>query len=390
MKILVLNSGSSSLKFKVMDMKSFKPIISGHVDGIGLERCLVKYSGNASIQSDNVQNIKVKDHSVAIKMGLEKIDEVLGLKNISAVGHRVVHGGEDLISATLIDSSVIRKIDKYSCLAPIHNPYNLKGIAICRKMLKVPQIAVFDTAFHHTIPKKAFLYAIPMEFYRKYKIRKYGFHGTSHKYVSLEAEKIIGKGKKIISCHLGNGSSLCAIKNGKSIDTTMGFTPLQGLIMGTRSGDIDPEIIPFLMEKEKLSVKDIIRMLNKQSGLLGLAGNPDVRELYKQERSGNKTAKLALDMSAYRVAGYIGSYNTILGGADAIVMTAGIGEGGYFFRKKVFGYLSSLDISIDYAKNRRNEILVSKKGSKVKLLVIPTNEELMIAKESKDLLKKSH
>jgi acetate kinase len=378
MNILVLNSGSSSLKFQLINPKSEEVLEKGHVDGIGLATCKFILNGEEFKQ-------KVKNHDEAIKLVLSKVDS----EKIDAIGHRVVHGGEYYSKATVINLNVEKKIEKLCELAPLHNPPNLAGIRACRKaMPKKKQVAVFDTAFHQSIPEHAYMYGIPYEYYKKYKIRKYGFHGTSHKYVMQECHKLFGtKNVNLITCHLGNGSSITAIKNGKSVDTTMGFTPLQGLIMGTRSGDIDPGIVEFLADKEKMDVHEVIRVLNKKSGLLGIDGISDVREVHKKAQKGDKRCQLALDMLAYRIVEYVGAYDSILGYTDALVFTAGIGEGAWYLRERVCNMLEGLGVKIDKNKNKKNELEISTPNSTMNVLIVPTNEELQIAKESYEILK---
>jgi acetate kinase len=377
MNVLVLNSGSSSLKFQLIHVDNEKILEKGVIDGIGLPTCKFIINGVTKQQ-------KIKNHTEAIKIVLSHIP----LEKIDAIGHRVVHGGENYSEATVITPAVIRVIDRLSELAPLHNPPNLAGIIACKKMMpKIKQVAIFDTAFHQTIPEKAYLYGIPYEFYKKYKIRKYGFHGTSHKYVMQQAQKMLGKKNvNLITCHLGNGSSITAIKNGKSVDTTMGLTPLQGLMMGTRSGDIDPEIVAFLSNKEKMSAHDVIKLLNKQSGLKGICGYSDVRTIH--DKSSQAKCKLALDMFAYRILEYIGAYHAVVGKTDAIVFTAGIGQGAWYLRKTICNALAHIGVVVDAKKNRKHELVITTPRSKVKVLIIPTNEELMIAKETKKVLSK--
>jgi len=381
MNILVLNSGSSSLKYQLVNMKTNKPILKGHIEGIGLESCKFEY---ASKKTKISKNIKIKNHNEAVKLAIESFKGY----EINAIGHRVVHGGELYNKAVLINNKVIRAINKLKELAPLHNPPNLVGIKVCKKLFpKIPQVAVFDTAFHQTIPEKAYLYGIPLEYYTKYKIRKYGFHGTSHKYVMLEANKLLKKKtSNLITCHLGNGSSITAIQKNKSIDTSMGFTPLQGLIMGTRSGDIDPTIIAFLTKKLRKSPDEVINILNKKSGLLGIDGYSDIRTIHAHALKGNKRCRLGLDMFAYRVTEYIGSYIGILNKVDAIVFTAGIGEEAYFLRKLICKRLANVGVKLDKRKNKTHSKVISAKDSIIKVLVIPTNEELMIAKETVNVL----
>lgn len=392
MKILVLNSGSSSLKYKLFDMSTEKTLISGHIDGIGLDRCIVKIACDGAGEE---KKELVKDHVDAVMLALKSLKQKKIIKSyneIDAVGHRVVHGGEKYSQPTLIDDKVIKEIEKLFDLAPLHNPPNVAGILACRKMLpKIPQIAVFDTAFHQTMPPEAYLYGLPYEMYEKYRIRKYGFHGTSHKYLSEQAMKLLGrKESRIITCHLGNGSSLAAIRNGKSIDTTMGFTPMDGLVMGTRVGEMDPDIPIYLVKNKGFKINDVEELLNKKSGLLGISGlTQDVRDLRKASLNGNKRAKLALSLLAFRTAFFIGGYAAILGGLDALVFSAGIGEHAWHVRRDICRYLASLGVEMDEKLNKENRaVIVSKPSSNVKVYVIPTNEELQIAREAKDLIGK--
>jgi len=407
MKILVLNSGSSSLKYKFIDMLDERVIFSGHVDGIDLQRCLVKFDfkekkGNKTINRHEEQHQTVHDHVDAVLLALKSLRShniINDYSEINAVGHRVVHGGEHHSKPTLIDDHVVKGIRELCELAPLHNPDNLAGIMACRKMLpKTPQVAVFDTAFHQTMAPENFLYGLPLEFYKKYKIRKYGFHGPSHKYVSEQAAKLLGVKRKsgaakendvrIITCHLGNGASITAIKGGKSVVTSMGFTPLEGLVMGTRSGSIDPAVPLYLCQYKGYSARGIDSILNKKSGLFGLSGaTPDVRDLYKMAVRGHKRAKLALDIFVNRVAFYIGGYAALLNGVDAIIFTGGIGEHAWFLRKPICSYLSHLGIRIDDKANKRSDIIISSALSKIKVFVIPTNEELEIARETRGVLK---
>ncbi len=392
MKILVLNSGSSSLKYKLFDMNTEQALISGHVDGIGLDRCLVKIK-----VGDNEEEKKelVKDHVDAVMLAFKSLKQKKIIKNyneIDALGHRVVHGGEKYSKPTLIDEKVIKEIERLFDLAPLHNPPNLAGILACRKMLpKTPQVAVFDTAFHQTMPPEAYLYGLPYNLYEKYKIRKYGFHGTSHKYVSEQAIKLLGKREsRIITCHLGNGASLTAIKNGKSIDTTMGFTPMDGLVMGTRVGEMDSDIPLYLIKDKGFKLSEVEDILNKKSGLLGISGlTQDVRDLRKASLKGNKRAKLALSLFAFRIAFFVGGYIALLGGLDALVFSAGIGEHAWHVRRDICRYLSSFGVELDEKLNKKNvAVIVSKPSSKVKVYVIPTNEELQIARETQELIEK--
>ncbi len=381
MNILVLNSGSSSLKYQLINMNTNKLVLKGHIDGIGLKTCKFEF---ASRKNKISKELKVKNHNQAVKLAIESLKGY----DLKAIGHRVVHGGELYSDAVLINKKVISAINNLSELAPLHNPPNLAGIKACKKLFpNLPQVAVFDTAFHQTIPKKAYLYGLPIEYYKKFGIRKYGFHGTSHKYVMLEAQKKLKKKSvNLITCHLGNGSSIAAIERNKSIDTSMGFTPLQGLIMGTRSGDIDPAIVSFLMTKLRKRPGDIIQILNKKSGLLGISGYSDVRTIHSKT-SRNKSCRLALDMFAYRVTEYIGSYFGVMKRVDAIVFTAGIGEGAYFLREKICKPLMNLGVKLDKVKNKKGAGIISARDSDIKVFVIPTNEELMIAQETLELVK---
>ena len=389
MKILVLNSGSSSLKYKLFDMSAEKTLLSGHIDGIGMERCIIKIELNG--RKEEQKNL-VKDHVDALMFALKSLKDKKVIKNyseINAVGHRVVHGGEKYSQPIIVDEKAIKAITALFELAPLHNPPNLAGILACRKMLpKIPQVAVFDTAFHQTMQPEAYLYGLPYELYEKFKIRKYGFHGTSHKYISEQAIKLLGKKEsKIITCHLGNGSSLAAIQNGKSINTTMGFTPMDGLIMGTRVGSIDPLIPIFLMKHKSHSLSAVEEIFNKKSGLFGISGlTHDVRDLWKASVRGNKRAKLALEIFSHRVAFHIGGYMALLGGIDAIVFSAGIGENAWHVRKRVCEYLQPLGVELDEELNKKNQVIVSTPSSKVKIYIIPTNEELQIARETKEVI----
>lgn len=393
MKILVLNSGSSSLKFQLFEIKEKEDVlIKGIVDGISLNSSFIKYEIRGRVK--RVRE-KIKDHKKALKSVLDiilKSKIISSLDEIKAVGHRAVHGGEEFKKTVLVDDKVMKKIDELSDLAPLHNPSNLMGMKVCKELLPhTKQVAVFDTGFHSNMPEKAFVYGIPYKYYKKYGIRRYGFHGTSHKYISKKAAEILNKDYKklkIITCHLGNGSSIDAVKNGKSIDTSMGFTPLEGVVMGTRCGDIDPAIILFLMKKEKLSVKEIDNLLNRKSGLFGISGiSQDVRVLWANEKKGNKRAHLALNVLAYRITKYIGAYIAVLNGVDAIVFTAGIGENAYYLRQRILKNFEYVGLRIDKTKNKNNKTIISAKNSKIKALVIPTNEELQIARETFELVK---
>jgi acetate kinase len=378
MKILVVNAGSSSLKFQLIDSnKKFKALYKGIVDGIGRKSCFV----DANAKSKKIFYKKlIKNHEQAVKEALK----IIGDEKIDAIGHRVVHGGEKYHDATRITPQVKKTIKNLIELAPLHNPPNLEGINACEKLLKgVPNIAIFDTAFHQTIPEKAFHYALPEKFYKKYKVRKYGFHGTSHKYVSNETYKLLRSlNKKIITCHLGNGSSLSAVKNGKCIETSMGFTPLEGVPMGTRSGSIDPAIVFYLMEKEKINTDKIDHILNNESGILGVSGiSSDIRDIRIKAKKKNKKALFTLDLLAYKIALHIGAYAAALDGVSAITFTAGIGQNAWYLRRDICKYLKYLGVKLDPKKNRKNEKIISEKSSKVKIFVIKTNEGLQIARE---------
>lgn len=397
MKILVINCGSSSLKYQLMDMKNNSPLAKGLVERIGLPGALLTHR-----PKDGEKEIIVADipnHEVAIQLIMETVVHpeygVIGsLSDIDAIGHRVVHGGEKVSSSVLIDEKVKEAIIECIELGPLHNPPNLAGILACEKIFQgTPQVAVFDTAFHQTMPPESYLYGIPYELYEKYKIRRYGFHGTSHKYVSQRAAVMLGKRierLKIISCHLGNGSSLAAIKYGKSVETSMGFTPLEGLMMGTRSGDLDPSIVSFIMDKEKLSGEEINDFLNRKCGVLGLSGvSSDFRDIQKAADQGNFRAQLALDVFVHDVKKYIGAYSALLDGVDAIIFTAGLGENSPEMRKNTCSTLTYLGVSLDEEKNqaaRGQEVDISKWGAKCKVLVIPTNEELMIALDTEEIV----
>jgi len=380
MNILVLNAGSSSLKFKLIKMPQEIEIVKGEVSSIGEKNSLLKINGAI-----------IKKQYLKHKEAIKKVLNLLSNYQIDAIGHRVVHGGEKFNSATKISPSIIKIIDEFKKLAPLHNPINLQGIKACQKLKPgIKQYAVFDTAFHQTIPKKAFLYAIPLKFYKEYKIRKYGFHGTSHKYVMLKASKLLKRTKpNLITIHLGNGSSITAIKKGLSIDTSMGFTPLEGLMMGTRSGNLDPGIIPFLEKETHYTTEEVESILNKKSGLLGIDGCSDMKIIHEKAMKGKcKTCELAIEMLVYDIVKYIGSYLLITSPLDAIVFTGGMGEHAYYIRKKVIDYLKPLGIKVNQTANKRNKELISTSDSSVKIFMIKTDEELMIAKEIYDLIKK--
>lgn len=394
MKILVLNCGSSSLKYQLIDMDTEQVLAKGLCERIGLNNSRVThktFDGNSFEKEISLQN-----HLDAVQIVMDNLlDENYGvLQNITeidAVGHRVLHGGKFFNKPVIVDSEVKNAIRECFILGPLHNPQNLMGIEACEKLMPgTKQVAVFDTAFHQTMPTKAFLYALPYEYFERYQIRRYGFHGTSHQYVSMRATKMLDNSNlKIITCHLGNGSSICAVENGKCIDTSMGFTPLEGLAMGTRCGDIDPAIIKFLMCEENLTIDQIDDILNKKSGVFGISGiSSDFRDIEAAAINGNERAKIALEIFYYRCAKYIGSYAAAMNGVDAIVFTAGLGENSPITREKICSYLNYLGVEIDKEKNncRGREINFSADNSRVKLLVVPTNEELMIAKETVALI----
>lgn len=397
MKIIVINSGSSSVKYKLFDIKNEKELARGVVERIGLKKSELIHALSCGKEIKIVRDIS--DHESAIGLALsflaDKEHGVIGdISEINAVGHRVVHGGEEFSDSIIITDEVIRAIKSYSKLAPLHNPPNLLGIKVAQKLLPgIKHAAVFDTAFHQTIPPSAYLYGLPYSFYEKGRIRRYGFHGTSHKYVAYRAAEMLGEqlGRlKLITVHLGNGCSITAVKNGQSINTSMGFTPLEGLLMGTRSGDIDPAIILYLLGEKKMSVEDTDNLLNKKSGLLGMSEvSSDMRDLYEAVKSGDKKAKLAFEVFVDRIQKYIGSYIVAMDGVDAIVFTAGIGENHAPTRSAACEKLSFLGVKIDSKKNNSaaKEKTITTDDSKVKVLVVPTNEELMIARETYRLVK---
>lgn len=394
MKILVINAGSSSLKYQFIDMDNMNVIAKGLCERIGIDGRLKHTPGG----KDTVIIEKaMPDHTAAIGMVIDALTDkehgvIQSMDEISAVGHRVVHGGEFFSESVVIDESVKKSIEECIELAPLHNPANLTGIVACENVIPhAKQVAVFDTAFHQTMPAEAYLYALPYEYYTEHKIRRYGFHGTSHKYVTARAAELLGKpveDLKLITLHLGNGSSLAAVNGGKSVDTSMGFTPLAGLVMGTRSGDIDPAIVSFVAEKENLSVKEVSDVLNKKSGVLGVSGvSSDFRDLAEQAET-NERAKLSLDMFSYSLKKFIGQYIAVMNGVDALVFTAGIGENNVELRSQIAKELSFFGLSIDEEKNkvRGKDMDISTPDAKVKTLVIPTNEELMIALDTKRLV----
>ncbi|MBE5861027.1 MAG: acetate kinase [Butyrivibrio sp.] len=397
MKILVINCGSSSLKFQLIDSVSEEVIGKGLCERIGIDgRISFTPEGKDKITKDTA----IPDHNKAIELVIEALTDpengvIKGLDEIDAVGHRIVHGGEKFTKSVIIDDEVIKAIEEVSDLAPLHNPANLIGIRACQKAMSgVPMVAVFDTAFHQTMPSEAFLYGIPYSFYEKYKIRRYGFHGTSHSYVSKRAAEMLSKDYselKTIVCHLGNGASVSAVKNGKCVDTSMGLTPLEGLIMGTRSGDIDPSVVEFIMKKEGIDASEAVNILNKKSGVLGLSGDvsSDFRDLEDGYNKGNEGCTRAINTFCYRVSKYIGAYAAAMDGVDCICFTAGVGENGPLVRNIICERLSYLGVEIDKEANEVHgkEKVVSTPSSKVKVLVVPTNEELAIARDTAALCK---
>ena len=397
MKVLVINCGSSSLKYQLIDSDTEQVLAKGICERIKLDGSLThQATGKEKIQIE----APMPDHSAAVKLVLqylldEKLGAIKNLDEIAAVGHRVVHGGEKFSSAVLINDEVLAAIEECCDLAPLHNPANLIGIRACQELMPgVPQVAVFDTAFHQTMPDYAYTYGIPYEYYEKYKIRRYGFHGTSHSYVSKKAAEVLGKkyeDLKIIVCHLGNGASVSAVKNGKCVDTSMGLTPLEGLIMGTRSGDIDPAIMEFIAHKEGKNIDEIMTVLNKKSGVYGLSNNlsSDFRDLEAGYNNGDAHCIRTMNTYCYRVAKYIGSYVAAMNGVDVICFTAGIGENAPLVRSLVCEHLGFLGVSIDEEANhkRGEEIAISTPDSKTTVMVIPTNEELAIARETVSLVK---
>ena len=392
-KIMAVNAGSSSLKFQLLEMPEEKLITSGIVERIGLKKSVFAIKVNGNKQEETLD---IPDHGVAVNVLLDKLIELDIIKSydeISGVGHRVVHGGNKISESIVINEEEIKYLESIVDLAPLHLGPNLTGIKAFKEVLpNVKHVGVFDTAFHHTIPEEAYLYAVPYDWYERYQVRKYGFHGTSHKYVSHRCAEIMGKKPEecnVIVCHIGNGASICAVKQGKSVDTSMGFTPLEGIPMGTRSGNIDPAIIEYMMSKKGKSVKEITNFLNKQSGYIGVSGlSSDSRDLVDAAEKGNHRAKLAIDVQAKRIADYVASYYAYMGGADAIVFTAGIGENAEPTRANIINRLGALGAEIDLERNhcRGVERLISTDESKIKVYIIPTNEEVMIARDTLALL----
>ena len=402
MKILVINAGSSSIKYQLIDMTNENLLAKGQCDRIGIAGGNFKQKNYKDVEYKT--EVDIPDHAAGIKLIVDALTNkeygvIDSMSEINAVGHRVVHGGEKFSGSVIITEETIEALKECSELSPLHNPANLTGIRACEEIMgkDIPQVGVFDTGFHQTMPDFAYMYAIPYEYYEKYKLRRYGFHGTSHRYVTARAAEMLGKKPEeinIVTCHLGNGSSITAVKNGKSFDTTMGVTPLEGLLMGTRSGSIDPAIIPFIMEKEGMSAKEIDTMLNKKSGILGITGGvtSDNRDIEQGAKEGNERYQLVESMLCHQITKYVGGFAAAMGGIDAVVFTGGIGENNPQYRTRVAANLGFMGVKIDeeaYKKafRRSDENDISAKDAKVKMLVIPTNEELMIARDTYSLVK---
>lgn len=395
MKVLVINCGSSSLKYQLIDMQNEELLAIGLAERIGIADSFLTHETIG--KEEVVIKEDLKDHKITLGIVMNALTNpeygvIKSMDEIAATGHRVVHGGEEFTSSVLITDKVISEVERCSNLAPLHNPPNLMGIYACKELLPdVPMVAVFDTAFHQSMPPEAYIYALPYEWYEKHGVRRYGFHGTSHMYVAYRAAEILEKpieDLKIITCHIGNGASITAVDGGKSVDTSMGLTPLEGLMMGTRCGDIDPAIVPFIGQKEDLSHQELDNLMNKKSGLLGVSGlSNDLRDIIKAAEEGNYRAKLALDIYNRRVKRYIAVYAAMMGGLDAIVFTAGVGENAIDVRKESCSGLEFLGIKIDDEKNkiRGKEAIISSDDSKVKVMVVPTNEELAIARDTKNI-----
>ncbi len=402
MKVLVINAGSSSIKYQLIDMTNENLLAKGQCDRIGIAGGNFKQKNYKDVEYKT--EVDIPDHAAGIKLIVDALTDkehgvIDSMKEINAVGHRVVHGGEKFSGSVIITEATIEALKECSELSPLHNPANLTGIKACEEIMgkDIPQVGVFDTGFHQTMPDFAYMYAIPYEYYEKYKLRRYGFHGTSHRYVTARAAEMLGKKPEeinIVTCHLGNGSSITAVKNGKSFDTTMGVTPLEGLLMGTRSGSIDPAIIPFIMEKEGMTAKEVDTMLNKKSGILGITGGvtSDNRDIEQGAREGNERYQLVESMLCHQITKYVGGFAAAMGGIDAVVFTGGIGENNPQYRARVAANLGFMGVEIDEEANKKafrtsDENDISAKGAKVKMLVIPTNEELMIARDTYSLVK---
>ena len=396
MNVLVINCGSSSLKYQLIDSDTEAVLAKGLCERIGIDgRLVYQKAGN----DKEITEASMPTHKEAIQMVLEaltneKTGAIKSLAEVNAIGHRIVHGGEKFASSAIIPDEMIKAVEECNDLAPLHNPANLIGIRVCSELMpNVPQVGVFDTAFHQTMPAKAYLYGLPIEYYKNYKVRRYGFHGTSHSFVSKRAVEFLGLDKdnsKVIVCHLGNGSSISAVQNGKCVDTTMGLTPLEGVVMGTRSGSIDPAIVEYIAKKENLDLAGVMNVLNKKSGLQGMSGvSSDMRDLRAAAAEGNEDAKNAIEVLCYGIAKYVGGYVAAMNGVDAIVFTAGIGENVGMIREKVCSYLGFLGVTIDAKANEAmgEEVVISGADSKVKVAVIPTNEELAICRDTVALVK---
>ena len=396
MNVLVINCGSSSLKYQLIDSDTEAVLAKGLCERIGIDgRLVYQKAGN----DKEITEASMPTHKEAIQMVLEaltneKTGAIKSLAEVNAIGHRIVHGGEKFASSAIITDEMIKAVEECNDLAPLHNPANLIGIRVCSELMpNVPQVGVFDTAFHQTMPAKAYLYGLPIEYYKNYKVRRYGFHGTSHSFVSKRAVEFLGLDKdnsKVIVCHLGNGSSISAVQNGKCVDTTMGLTPLEGVVMGTRPGSIDPAIVEYIAKKENLDLAGVMNVLNKKSGLQGMSGvSSDMRDLRAAAAEGNEDAKNAIEVLCYGIAKYVGGYVAAMNGVDAIVFTAGIGENVGMIREKVCSYLGFLGVTIDAKANEAmgEEVVISGADSKVKVAVIPTNEELAICRDTVALVK---
>ena len=396
MNVLVINCGSSSLKYQLIDSETEAVLAKGLCERIGIDgRLVYQKAGN----DKEITEASMPTHKEAIQMVLEaltneKTGAIKSLEEVNAIGHRIVHGGEKFASSAIITDEMIKAVEECNDLAPLHNPANLIGIRVCSELMpNVPQVGVFDTAFHQTMPAKAYLYGLPIEYYKNYKVRRYGFHGTSHSFVSKRAVEFLGldnDNSKVIVCHLGNGSSISAVQNGKCVDTTMGLTPLEGVVMGTRSGSIDPAIVEYIAKKENLDLAGVMNVLNKKSGLQGMSGvSSDMRDLRAAAAEGNEDAKNAIEVLCYGIAKYVGGYVAAMNGVDAIVFTAGIGENVGMIREKVCSYLGYLGVTIDAKANEAmgEEVVISGADSKVKVAVIPTNEELAICRDTVALVK---
>ena len=396
MKVLVVNCGSSSLKYQVLDMPSEELLCKGLVERIGIEGSVIKHEKIG--QDKFVLEVPMKDHTEAIGHVIDALLDAdhgvaKSMDEIGAVGHRIVQGGEKFAKSELVTDEMIKAVEGLSELAPLHNPANLLGIAACKKLMpNTPMVGVFDTSFHQTMPAESYIYALPYELYEKYGVRRYGFHGTSHRYVTERAAAMLGKKPEevnLVTCHIGNGASCAAVKNGKCFDTSMGLTPLEGLVMGTRCGDIDPAIIPFVAGKENMTFADIDTMMNKKSGIQGISGiSSDMRDVEEAMNKGDKRAKIAWDVFAHRVKHYIGAYMAELNGADALIFTAGLGENDDIFRSMTCKDMDYLGIVLDEEKNKgcRKEADVTGEGGKVRILILPTNEELMIARDTYEIV----